>query len=142
MASMIPMIEFQCAYMIKCIQKLQRERYAAMVPKVAAIRDFVSHADSFFAKTVLTENCGTWFKSGENGRVAALWPGGLPHAWLALQEPRWEDFDYIPKEGASNRFTWLGDGTTEALKIGAKTTSYLDEVDIPPINPTWRLKQS
>ncbi|KAM0820834.1 putative Sterigmatocystin biosynthesis monooxygenase stcW [Seiridium cardinale] len=59
LSTMIVMIEFQCDYMIKCIQKLQREYLKTMVPKASAKDDFVKYADKFFAKTVLTEDCAS-----------------------------------------------------------------------------------
>lgn len=143
MASMILMIEFQCAYMVKCIQKLQREYYTHLVPKVSAIADFTQYADDFFATTVLTEDCGSWFKRGAKGRVEALWPGGLPHAWKAYEHPRWEDFEYerMPETGG-RCFTWFGNGMTSAMLEGGCTTGYLDVEDPPPVDPRWHETQA
>jgi hypothetical protein len=82
MANMILMIEFQCAYMDQCIQKLQREYYSPLVPKVSAVAGSTQYTDDFFATTVLTE-------TADLGLRQALWPGGLPHAWKTYEHPRW-----------------------------------------------------
>lgn len=136
----IVMIEFQCDYMIKCIQKLQRECIKSMVPKVSAKDDFVKYADEFFDKTVLTEDCASWFKSGgrADGRITAMWPGSLVHALKVYENPRWEDFEYekLP-EAAGNGFAWLGNGLTVGQMEGTQTTDYLDHVDIPPVDPQY-----
>jgi hypothetical protein len=52
---------------------------------------------------------------GTNGnRVAGLWPGSNLHALHALDEPRWEDYDFEPLDkGVKNRFYYLGNGWTE-----------------------------
>lgn len=139
-STMIVMIEFQCDYMVKCIQKLQRECLRSMVPKVQAKDDFVRYADRFFAKTVVAEECASWFKTGgrKDGRIMAMWPGSLVHAWKVYQNPRWEDFEYerLP-EAEDNVFAWLGNGLTGGQMDGQPTTAYLDAVDIPPIDPSY-----
>ncbi|KAK6073648.1 flavin-binding monooxygenase [Seiridium cupressi] len=140
LSTMIAMIEFQCDYMIKCIQKLQREYLKSMVPKASAKDDFVKYADKFFAKTVLTEDCASWFKSGGRvgGRITAMWPGSLVHALKVYDNPRWEDFEFekLP-ETQENGFSWLGNGLTVSQMEGTETTGYLDRVDIPPVEPGY-----
>ncbi|ETS85705.1 hypothetical protein PFICI_03730 [Pestalotiopsis fici W106-1] len=144
LSTMIVMIEAQCDYMIKCVQKLQREHLRSMTPKVAAKDDFVRYADAFFSKTVLAEDCAAWFKSGgrADGRITAIWPGSLVHALKVYEKPRWEDFEYemLPESGG-NRFAWLGNGLTVAQMTGAETTGYLDRVDIPPVDPDYARKK-
>jgi hypothetical protein len=57
-----------------------------------------------------------------------------------LKEPRWQDweYEYRYQQGAgddekqvSGMFGYLGDGWTEAEKLGGKVTAYLDEIDFP-----------
>ncbi|TID03888.1 putative sterigmatocystin biosynthesis monooxygenase stcW [Colletotrichum higginsianum] len=139
-STMVVMIEFQCDYMIKCVQKLQREHLGSMVPKAEAKDDFVRYADRFFDGTVLTEDCASWFKSGgrSDGRITAMWPGSLVHAWRVYENPRWEDFEYerLPAtEG--NRFAWFGNGLTVSQMRGTAATAYLDHVDVPPVDPAF-----
>lgn len=139
-STMVVMIEFQCAYMIKCIQKLQREYLKSMVPKAEAQDDFIKYADKFFATTVLSERCASWIKSGgrEDGRITAMWPGSLPHAYKVYENPRWEDFNYerLP-ETEENRLAWLGNGLVLAQLDGTTATEYLDAVEVPPIDPGY-----
>ncbi|KAH8647192.1 hypothetical protein BX600DRAFT_518477 [Xylariales sp. PMI_506] len=60
---MVVMIEFQCDYIIKCIQKLQREYIKSMMPKLEVKDDFVDFVEKFFLKTVLSDDCANWMKS-------------------------------------------------------------------------------
>ncbi|KAF2015162.1 FAD/NAD(P)-binding domain-containing protein [Aaosphaeria arxii CBS 175.79] len=139
-STMIVMIEFQCEYMIKCVQKLQREHLKWMVPKVEAKDDFVKYADKFFDKTVLTESCASWFKSGgrSDGRITAMWPGSLVHAWKIYENPRWEDFEYGAMPATEdNRLAWFGNGLTLSQVHGTSATAYLDHVDTPPVDSDW-----
>ncbi|KAJ3856781.1 hypothetical protein EV368DRAFT_61384 [Lentinula lateritia] len=65
---------------------------------------------SFFPISVFGEKCRLWYKVGkEEGRVVSLWP--------ALENPRWEDYDYEPLDPDNNRFLWLGNGNTLADKM-------------------------
>ena len=40
--------------------------------------------------------------------------GSSLHAIRAMENPRWEDYDYEPLDDVRNRFHWLGDGNTVA----------------------------
>ena len=137
-STMVVMIEFQCDYMIKCVQKLQREHLRSMTVRQEAKDDFVRYADDFFAKTVLTDDCASWFKSGgrSDGRITAMWPGSLVHAWHAYAHPRWEDYSYerMPSLG-DNGLGWLGSGLAVSQLTGESSTTYLDKVDFPPVDP-------
>ncbi|CAG9981778.1 unnamed protein product [Clonostachys byssicola] len=139
-STMVVMIEFQCDYMIACIQKLQREYLKSMVPKEEAKNDFIRYADEFFSKTVLTEDCASWFKSGgrKDGRITAMWPGSLVHAWKAYKNPRWEDFEYERlSEVEGNSLAWFGNGLTVSQMEGTPSTAYLDKVNVPPVDHTY-----
>lgn len=84
------------------------------------------HADY---KTVWTEECRSWYKSGSaDGKVAALWPGSTLHYLEALSEPRWEDWTW--ERGSSNRFEYLGNGlsSTEA-RPGGDASYYIRNAD-------------
>lgn len=132
---LIHLLECACEFMIKAVQKAQREYIKSLVPKPEMVRQFTSHVDAYFQKTVYTQPCKSWMKRGkEDGRVVTIWPGSALHAIYAYDNPRWEDFDYtyLP-ETEKNHLFWLGNGLTVLQEQGEHTTEYLEEVDKPPV---------
>lgn len=128
-------IEAACEYMIKVVQKAQREYIKAVSPKDEAIRMFVQHTDRYFEKTIYTQPCKSWMKRGaERGRIVTIWPGSAIHILEAYKNPRWEDFDYtLCSETADDHLGWLGNGLTVLQEQGNHTAEYLDIVDQPPV---------
>ncbi|OAG37828.1 hypothetical protein AYO21_07934 [Fonsecaea monophora] len=128
-------IEYACEYMIKTVQKAQREYIKAVVPKPEAIRMFVEHTDAYFTKTIYTQPCKSWMKRGkENGRIVTIWPGSAIHIVKSYENPRWEDFDYEYRpETKRNHLSWLGNGLTVLQEQDKHTADYLINVDQPPI---------
>ncbi|KAJ3815647.1 hypothetical protein F5876DRAFT_85648 [Lentinula aff. lateritia] len=106
--------------------------------KKKAVDDFDAYLDIQFklrSFSVFGAKCRLWYKVGkEEGRVVSLWPGSCLHCIKALENPRWEDYDYEPLDPDNNRFLWLGNGNTLADKMtGSDRSWYLspEEVDIP-----------
>ncbi|KAI0712848.1 hypothetical protein C8T65DRAFT_739260 [Cerioporus squamosus] len=136
--SLIPMIESTVMYAVQATAKMQRERLKSMEVKANAVEDFQKYIESYFPKTVYSDQCRSWYKMGkENGRIIALWPGSNLHAKRTLEHPRWEDFRYEQRDtGVTNRFYWLGDGQTYAEKtLTGDRAWYLaeDQIDRPPV---------
>jgi hypothetical protein len=151
--NLLVLIESALDYFTKCVRKMQRDNIRAMNVKQEAVRRFTRYCDQYFARTVFSSKCRSWYKGGtEDGRVTALWPGvccpiNLPimkvpdllvpgsslHAMNAFANPRWEDFEYeYVNDNASG---WLGDGWTESEKHGTINVDYLDDdkVDFPRV---------
>lgn len=57
------------------------------------------------------DKCKAWYTS-DDGTVVGLWPGSNLHAMKALENPRWEDYEYERIDRTKNRLYWLGDGQT------------------------------
>ncbi|KAJ7724253.1 FAD/NAD-binding domain-containing protein [Mycena metata] len=153
--SLLILIERQVDYAVQATLKLQREHLKSMEVKPEAVEDWDVYLEHHFSKvkpfnffnnirtnpigfqTVFSERCRSWYKQGkEEGRVVALWPGSCLHAARALEHPRWEDYNYEPLNGHTNRFFWAGNGTTVAEETpGADRAWYLSEVDYPPATP-------
>lgn len=130
--SLTNMIESVGDYIIKCIRKMQKEGIASMQVTQEREDDFIEYVDRYFAKTVYTEECKSWFKDSKTGAVIGLWPGSTLHCIECMRSPRWEDFEYtyvdeyldspvgvhdgsdgsaIGKEKKrANRLSWLGNG--------------------------------
>ena len=139
--SLLIIFESVISYIVKCIQKMQREKLKAMEISTAAEKAWIDYCDAYFPGTVHVSTCRSWYKGGkENGRVVGLWPGSSNHANRALKHPRWEDWVYTLRDPSDGLLGWLGDGWTEADRNGGDTSAYLDEADIPPIPEEAPLK--
>lgn len=100
-------------YTAQALRKMQTEDIRFMQPKSQAVDDFTGFCDSYFKRTVYSEECSSWYKT--DGRVAALWPGSSLHAVKALERPRWEDFEYTYHNAeAKVPMSWLGGGFAHA----------------------------
>ncbi|KAF2281439.1 FAD/NAD(P)-binding domain-containing protein [Westerdykella ornata] len=131
--SLTMMIECVGDYIVRCIRKLQRENYAAMMVKRDREEDFLEYVDRYFEGTVFAEECASWYKNKER-KVTGLWPGSTLHCIEAMRAVRWEDFvwrplgeawdeddmekerdgtqngEVKPKKKRTNRLAWLGNG--------------------------------
>ncbi|TBU38967.1 FAD/NAD(P)-binding domain-containing protein [Dichomitus squalens] len=133
---LLPILEFAVMYAVQATAKIQRERLKSMEVKPKAVRDFDKYVESYFPQTVYSAKCRSWYKLGkEDGRVVGLWPGSSLHAMKALQNPRWEDYEYESADTEENSLFWLGDGQTWAEKSQHGDRAwYLREefIDRPP----------
>ncbi|OAG44504.1 hypothetical protein AYO21_01500 [Fonsecaea monophora] len=137
LGSAVPFLENEAKYMIKCIQKLQREWYKSMLPKREAIKSFGRYADRYFKPTIFAANCRAWWrhKNSPEGRLLAIWPGSQLHGSFVFENPRWEDFDFeLRPEVKGELFEWLGNGLSRRQIEMEGTTEYLDSY-VPVENP-------
>ncbi|KPI37674.1 putative sterigmatocystin biosynthesis monooxygenase stcW [Cyphellophora attinorum] len=122
-------------YALQMIRKLQTEYVKSATPKQDITDEFNAHCQEWVRHTVWTEECRSWYKNNETGRVNAVWPGSSLHYIEAIRNVRWEDYDLkYCEEGKKNRFAYLGMGTTEALVKKEDPSPYLN-VDM--IDPDW-----
>ncbi|KAK6369604.1 hypothetical protein LTS17_009510 [Exophiala oligosperma] len=136
--SAVPFLEFGARYMIKCVQKLQREWLKSMTPKRSAIKKFGEYTDKYLEPTVFNSSCRAWWRHHLNGRILALWPGSALHGMYLWSNPRWEDYEYeLKDEQHGNPFSWLGNGYCVSQVEGKDTTAYLDDenLKVPVVNP-------
>ena len=132
--SLLIIFESVISYIVKCIQKMQREKLRSMEISLAAEKSWDNYCAAYFPGTVHAASCRSWYKGGkEDGKVVGLWPGSSNHANRVLKNPRWEDWRYKPRDESDGLLGWLGDGWTEADRNGGDTSAYLDEADFPPI---------
>ncbi|OBT58483.1 hypothetical protein VE04_01199 [Pseudogymnoascus sp. 24MN13] len=111
-------IETQVTYAAKILRKVSTQGIRTITPSVQATADFRAYCESFFPRTVMSENCRSWYNGGiAGGRIHGIWPGSGTHAVLSRRDPRWEDFDYTYRNEQGNRFAWFGNGwTTKDVK--------------------------
>ncbi|MCJ1478111.1 hypothetical protein MMC13_006787 [Lambiella insularis] len=125
--NLLMLLERMAAYSAQMLHKLQTQNILTVQPTAKAVRHFTDFCDAYFAGTVYSEECSSWYKggSGKNGRVVALWPGSSLHAIKALESPRYEDFEYTYVD--ENPFGWFGDGWSSGdRQDDADRTYYLD----------------
>ena len=96
---------------------------------------FNAHCQEWVRHTVWSEDCRSWYKNNETGRVNAIWPGSSLHYIQAIKHPRYEDFE-IDHLGPAKRNMWafLGMGTVREMAEKADLSSYLS---INNIDPDW-----
>ncbi|GAM84391.1 hypothetical protein ANO11243_023850 [Dothideomycetidae sp. 11243] len=110
--SLTLMIESTGDYIVKCIRKLQKENIKSMAVKPRRVHDFLAYADAYFATTVFTDDCRSWYRTGD--KITGLWPGSTLHCIETLRSPRWEDYEYEYRDEAQgNQLAWLGNGFSE-----------------------------
>jgi len=131
-------IETVATYAAQCVRKAQFEQIKAMAPSALAVSEFSKYRECYFSngRTVYGEGgCRSGYRNGRaEGVSSALWPGSVLHLMRSLREPRWQDWEYRcwgQEEGRDGMFGYLGDGWTEAEKVGGDVAYYLDEIDIP-----------
>lgn len=136
-------VEVQVSFFAKLLRKVGREGIKTIQPSKRAADEFVDYSDAFFSKTVLSENCSSWYNSGTPGsRIHGLWPGSGSHLTIILREPRWEDWEYEYLSGTGNRFAWyFGKGyTKKELDPESDITSYLQDpakIDLRDLHESW-----
>ena len=54
-------------YIVKCVRRTQKENIWSMVIKKKAVDDFTDYADAYFANTVFTEECKSWYRRKNTG---------------------------------------------------------------------------
>ncbi|KAK5285482.1 hypothetical protein LTR55_010919 [Exophiala xenobiotica] len=135
--SIVHTFESTAHYIIKCVQKLQREYLKSIVCKPQALRNWIKHVDRHMSKTVMSDSCVTWFKRNKpDGRTITMWPGSAMHGHIAWENPRFEDFDFTSWLPEHDTLAWLGNGNTAAELTGlGDTTNYMDYRDVSKVLP-------
>lgn len=94
-------------------------------------------------RRVWSAGCRSWFKNGKSaGRVTGLWPGSALHFREAIEDLRWEDYDWTSH--GTNRFSYLGNGFTKLDLSGKDRSYYLDDREAefrPFVDEAWAVSQ-
>ncbi|KAB5551065.1 hypothetical protein GE09DRAFT_1000878, partial [Coniochaeta sp. 2T2.1] len=129
--------ELECALAIRCAKKMLREKIKSICVKSERVKQYVAHTCQYIKGTIFGQPCKCWFKRGDaNGRNIAYYPGNSLNQMIALENTRWEDFDYTYRDELNgNPVGWLGNGYTRADYDGSSRTTYLDMsvIDYPPV---------
>ncbi|KAG0648197.1 FAD-binding monooxygenase moxY [Hyphodiscus hymeniophilus] len=115
-----------CGYSLQVIKKLQIENIRSFTPKQEVADAFNKHVQTFIKGTVWEEDCRSWYKNAETGKVFAIWPGSSLHFMQALKNVRWEDYEINYHD--ENPFAHYGYGfTIEDRDPELSTAPYLTE---------------
>ncbi|CAK7206047.1 hypothetical protein SEUCBS139899_008830 [Sporothrix eucalyptigena] len=118
-------VETQTTHIAKILRKISLEGVKSMAPAASAADEFEEWATAFFAQTVFSEPCRSWYNAGNpGGFISGMWPGSTAHLTAIRREPRWEDYEYTyltdnnsGKGAPKNRFAWyFGNGWTKKEK--------------------------
>ncbi|ROT36081.1 4-hydroxyacetophenone monooxygenase [Sodiomyces alkalinus F11] len=138
-------VENQVVYYARILRKASREGILTMQPRKKAADGFTEWSDAFFATTVLSEKCSSWYNGGRPGaRIHGLFPGSAALNTILQREPRWEDweYEYLPETQGNPFFWYLGQGCTkQELDPESDMTPYLqrpdEPVDLRQVHERW-----
>ncbi|KAB8224678.1 FAD/NAD(P)-binding domain-containing protein [Aspergillus novoparasiticus] len=120
-------IEAQGHYIAKFLKGWQKEDTCTFEPKLEAVDDFMEQ-DSFMKSTIWENDCQSWFKNANTGKVSGLWPGSGLSYIEALAVQRFEDFHIT--YATKNRFAYLGNGFSQThLQPESDLTYYVRHED-------------
>ena len=120
-------------YVVNVINKMQSDQFKSIVPRADITGKFNQHVQHWVQRTVWTDDCRSWFKDNETGRITALWPGSALHYAQAIKHPRYEDYEiqYLNE----NPWAILGNGFSRAEKTPQMDPTPFLRVDA--IDPKW-----
>nr|AFO67568.1 putative FAD-containing monooxygenase [Epichloe inebrians] len=103
-------------YFIRLLQRAIRFGALSFDVKAEAQADFDSRIHKFMENMAWTGSCRSWYKSGRDGKITALWPGSSLHYMQVLAEDRWEDYNWVYKRPRydywCNGLSWIEDPET------------------------------
>ncbi|KAG4413121.1 hypothetical protein IFR04_013738 [Cadophora malorum] len=116
--------ENQLTFIARILRKVQRQGIRTVTSSIQTTENFRAYHEAYFLKTVISEECSSWFNGGiKGGRVIANWPGSGLHANNVRKNPRWEDWEYTYRSESGNRFAYFGNEWTKK-DVEVKSRSY------------------
>ena len=122
-------------YVIKFLQKFQRELIRTFVPKQDVTDEFNEHAQEYLAHTVWSDDCRSWYKDNDTGRVNAIWPGSSLHYIECIENARYEDYEWTSTK--KNRWAWLGKGETRSTTMEIETSDKAPYMRLDALDEQW-----
>ncbi|KAG7404340.1 FAD-binding monooxygenase moxY [Fusarium oxysporum f. sp. rapae] len=108
--SAYPGIERTSDYIVRVIDRLQKDRLRSVCIKQSAQDAFNRWVQSRMPEMVWAEPCSSWYKL-PSGKVIVPWPGTILHYYAATEIVRWEDYD-LKFDEDEQKFASFGNGIT------------------------------
>ncbi|EXL63653.1 hypothetical protein FOPG_20074 [Fusarium oxysporum f. sp. conglutinans race 2 54008] len=108
--SAYPGIERASDYIIRVIDRLQKDRLRSVCIKQLAQDAFNRWVQSRMPEMVWAGPCSSWYKL-PNNKVIVPWPGTILHYYAATEIVRWEDYD-LKFDDNNQKFASFGNGIT------------------------------
>lgn len=96
-ASVIFTEEVQVDYVAKLVKPVLDGVVTAFEVTAAATDAFNAEMERRLGSAVWT-NCASWYRVGQRGKVAALWPGTVVEFWWRMRDVNWAHYDAIGGE--------------------------------------------
>ncbi|RMZ31550.1 hypothetical protein D0859_04322 [Hortaea werneckii] len=122
-------------YAVQMVKKMQNENIKSWVPKQDITDQFNAHVQEWVKHTVWKDDCRSWYKDNDTGRVNAVWPGSSMHYQQVISQPRYEDFEIQYND--KNIWAFLGMGYTVENRQGPKEADCSPYLNINNIDPKW-----
>ncbi|KKK22268.1 sterigmatocystin biosynthesis monooxygenase stcW [Aspergillus ochraceoroseus] len=122
-------------YAIQFLKKMQNENIRSFAPRQDITDQFNDHVQEWVKHTVWKDDCRSWYKNNETGRVNAIWPGSSLHYQQVVDRPRYEDFEI--RYFDSNPWAHLGMGWTILDREGGKKADVSPHLCLENIDPIW-----
>jgi len=90
-SAMGPMLAIS-EYTVQIIKKMQTENIRSFAPRQDVTDKFNAHVKEFVKTSVWVDDCRSWYKNPETGKVFAIWPGSSLHFMQTIRTPRYEDY--------------------------------------------------
>jgi hypothetical protein len=121
-------------YTIQIIKKMQRDHIKSWVPRQDITDRFNDHAQELIKHTVWKDDCRSWYKNNDTGRVNAVWPGSSNQYAEVIATPRYEDFkiEYLHE----NPWAHLGMGNA-MCNVKFPDSDVSPYLQLENIDPLW-----
>ncbi|MCA9691427.1 MAG: NAD(P)/FAD-dependent oxidoreductase, partial [Myxococcales bacterium] len=94
-SSMVLMIESQIAFILRCLERMDRARLTRLEVREDAQRRFNAGIHRRLSRTVWASGCASWYQTS-TGKNTTLWPGFTWEFRLRTRRPRFSDFEARP----------------------------------------------
>ncbi|KAM0424357.1 hypothetical protein ACHAPT_010504 [Fusarium lateritium] len=108
--NLLAVMEWTTEYILKWCRKIASEGIKSVTIRDDAASDYNVYSQEFLKRTVWTSGCRSWYKSGTQGKVTAMYAGSVLHYKEILESFRTEDFSF--EYSGPNRFSFMGNGFT------------------------------
>lgn len=92
--SIIAALDANTDYAIKLIHKIQNDLLKSFCPRQDATDAYNQHTQTWAKMTVWGQECRTWYKDMDTGRLRAVYAGSSLHYGDLLKNIRGEDMDF------------------------------------------------